>query len=127
MAASGCSRTLLAVVAGCLACQPAWADYSCQGPVDNLGFSLTSGTVTINIGAGRHYLCALDPAHTAGNASFDAVSPEACATMYGTFLTAKSSGRSVKFWYSSASSTPNCQLPSMAYATIVCSGEIEWL
>lgn len=48
----------------------------------------------------------IDPA---GNASFDAVSPEACAAMYGTFLTAKSSGRSVKFWYSSASSMPNCQ------------------
>lgn len=29
--------------------------------------------------------------------------------MYGTLLTAKTSGRSTKFWYSSASSTPNCQ------------------
>ena len=73
------------------------------------GFSLTSSTLTINIGTGRHYLCALDPAHTAGNASFDAVSPEVCAAMYGTFLTAKTSGRSVKFWYSSAGSTPDCQ------------------
>lgn len=65
--------------------------------------------LTINIGTGRHYLCALDPAHTADNESFDAVSPEACTAMYGTLLTAKTSGRAMKSWYSSASSTPNCQ------------------
>lgn len=96
-------------VGACLFCHPAWANYTCEGQVANLGFNLNSGTVTINIGTGQHYLCSLHPAYDAGNASFDAVPPEACAAMYSTFLTAKTSGRAVKFWYQSAGGTAQCQ------------------
>lgn len=87
-------RTVIATSILLLACSPAFANYTCQGKINQLSVDPSGNVVIGSTGAGLSwaYLCNVS---AAGNN----VTPESCRGVLSTLLTAYASASNVVFWF----------------------------
>lgn len=88
-----------------LACglMPAWANYSCTGPVKGVAIDVSVGDVLAETAGGMNW-----PRLCNTRNQVNGVAPDDCKRVYASLLAAQAQGRTVTIWISDASSTANC-------------------
>jgi hypothetical protein len=91
---NGIRRTLAGVAfAAFLTASPAWANYTCGGPVSGVQIS-PAGVVSAESYAGLSWvhLCSVE-------VTTNGVAPATCKAIYSLLLTAQTTGKSVLIWF----------------------------
>jgi hypothetical protein len=95
------SKLTVAVLASLWFATPAWATYSCTGPVDSVSVSPGTGIVILSMTGSLNavYLCNVDTTWSSANGT---VTPTQCKAFLSILLSAQASGRSVSLAFNDA-------------------------